>query len=297
MFTELRKYHKQHGHCQVNINCSANAKLGRWVKRQRQAYKLALKGENSTLTSKRIAALHSVDFIKNVSGKGIPSCDINRCSTKEVPSNEIIIRNISTFHSSHFHSPGECSSLSDKGYSDEESSNNQISLSTDEDDSNSISPDEEVASSGVIIHNMNKLNSLMPDGVSSSHLTKEISDDDSSMNQVSLSSASDENSMLGNKLSIEYNSKCLYTKEKVPETIQSISSNDASLTNTIIQDTNTYRSNYCTEEESGVYIIGKTMWRCDCCYKAYFRTEKDAWEHAVLCAKQKSSSSPDTVRS
>jgi hypothetical protein len=60
--SELARYRKKHGHCNVSKNSSENAQLGEWVATQRYQYRLHLKGETSLITLPRIQALESVGF-------------------------------------------------------------------------------------------------------------------------------------------------------------------------------------------------------------------------------------------
>jgi len=294
MFEELQSYSSQHGHCQVKSYSTANAKLGRWVKRQRQSYKLTLEGKKSTLTPNRIALLKSIGFIDNKSSKIIDriKSDESICHSEEVVSNEVVIRNIKSLESSPSLSSAEYSPMSDKGYSDEDSSGHEVSLSTDDDDSNdnSISEIEEVHSNGVIMGNMEKLNSplfVSSEGSTIASLSdKDYSDEDSSRNQVSLSTDNDELSLQENDSSCENNSQFENEQSMIVETVQSISSFDSlPLPNSGFQNVNTKENSVFEQGESELYVLGKNMWRCDCCYKAFFRTQSDAWEHAVLCMK------------
>jgi hypothetical protein len=61
-FEQLREYKLQFGHCIVPQQYSANPKLGRWVSRQRNTYKLYHEGKSSPMTAKRIRELESVGF-------------------------------------------------------------------------------------------------------------------------------------------------------------------------------------------------------------------------------------------
>jgi hypothetical protein len=60
--SELADYHKIQGHCNVPQNYTENTKLAKWVGRQRQNYKLHLKGKTSSMTLSRIQELESVGF-------------------------------------------------------------------------------------------------------------------------------------------------------------------------------------------------------------------------------------------
>jgi hypothetical protein len=58
--SELAKYSKMHGHC--NVPKSENGKLGSWVETQRSQYSLHLKGKTSPITLFRIQTLQSLGF-------------------------------------------------------------------------------------------------------------------------------------------------------------------------------------------------------------------------------------------
>jgi predicted chitinase len=60
--SELADYRKIHGHCNVPYKYSENSKLGYWVSKQRQQYKLHREGNTSSMTLPRIEALESLDF-------------------------------------------------------------------------------------------------------------------------------------------------------------------------------------------------------------------------------------------
>lgn len=62
MFQELQTYHSTHGDCLVPQKFHSNPKLGSWVDRQRQLYKLRLEEGQSPLNDERIAALNSLNF-------------------------------------------------------------------------------------------------------------------------------------------------------------------------------------------------------------------------------------------
>lgn len=66
-FDELKSYHSTHGHSRVPINDEQYVELGRFVASQRHQFKLLSKGKKSTLSSDRIHALSSVDFIFDMS--------------------------------------------------------------------------------------------------------------------------------------------------------------------------------------------------------------------------------------
>jgi hypothetical protein len=59
---ELTDYRKIHGHCNVPWNYSENAKLAKWVRKQRSTYKLHLEGNTSPMTLSRIQGLESLGF-------------------------------------------------------------------------------------------------------------------------------------------------------------------------------------------------------------------------------------------
>jgi hypothetical protein len=59
---ELVEYRKIHGHCNVPRKYNENAKLGMWVKNQRQTYSLHQDGKPSQITLSRIQALESLGF-------------------------------------------------------------------------------------------------------------------------------------------------------------------------------------------------------------------------------------------
>jgi len=57
----LRKYRKQHGHCQVPDNYKIDGvKLGRWLQKQRGAYKKHCNGMPSWITQERIDQLGAI---------------------------------------------------------------------------------------------------------------------------------------------------------------------------------------------------------------------------------------------
>ena len=61
-FQLLCAFKLQFGHCLVPNNYSANAKLGRWVSKQRSYYRLYQEGKPCRITAERIQALDSVEF-------------------------------------------------------------------------------------------------------------------------------------------------------------------------------------------------------------------------------------------
>jgi hypothetical protein len=60
--SELADYQKIQGHCNVPQRYSENSKLARWVKKQRNQYRLHLEGKTSSMTTFRIQALESLGF-------------------------------------------------------------------------------------------------------------------------------------------------------------------------------------------------------------------------------------------
>jgi hypothetical protein len=60
--SELADYRRIHGHCNVPSRYSENAKLGTWVRTQRQQYTLQQKGKASPMTTFRIQELESLGF-------------------------------------------------------------------------------------------------------------------------------------------------------------------------------------------------------------------------------------------
>jgi hypothetical protein len=60
--SELADYCKVHGHCNVPWNDSENAKLGRWIGKQRTQYRFYQEGKTSSLTTFRIQKLESLGF-------------------------------------------------------------------------------------------------------------------------------------------------------------------------------------------------------------------------------------------
>jgi hypothetical protein len=60
--SELADYRKIHRHCNVPQLYSENSKLGRWVQKQRENYKLQQKGKKSHMTTFRIRKLESLAF-------------------------------------------------------------------------------------------------------------------------------------------------------------------------------------------------------------------------------------------
>jgi hypothetical protein len=60
--SELADYHKIHGHWNVPTKCTENTKLGKWVGKQKQSYRLHQEGKRSQMTLPRIHALESMGF-------------------------------------------------------------------------------------------------------------------------------------------------------------------------------------------------------------------------------------------
>jgi hypothetical protein len=60
--SELSDYHKIHGHCNVPASYIENAKLGAWVRTQRNQYNLHQNGKTSFITPSRIQELESLGF-------------------------------------------------------------------------------------------------------------------------------------------------------------------------------------------------------------------------------------------
>jgi hypothetical protein len=61
--SQLADYRKSHGHCNVPSRYSENAKLGTWVRTQRQQYTLHLEEKPSNMTTFRIKELESLGFL------------------------------------------------------------------------------------------------------------------------------------------------------------------------------------------------------------------------------------------
>jgi hypothetical protein len=60
--SELAEYRRIHGHCNVPLNCSENAKLATWVANQRKEYRSRVKGKTSHITPARIQELECLGF-------------------------------------------------------------------------------------------------------------------------------------------------------------------------------------------------------------------------------------------
>ena len=59
---ELIAFKQQNGHCNVPQQYDQNKSLGRWVRSQRNQYKLKCKGKPSSMTAERQAALEEIGF-------------------------------------------------------------------------------------------------------------------------------------------------------------------------------------------------------------------------------------------
>jgi hypothetical protein len=66
--SELAKYRKIHGHCNVPKRYSENSKLAQWVGNQRKQYRLHLEGKTSSMTPFRVQELESVGFEWDIYG-------------------------------------------------------------------------------------------------------------------------------------------------------------------------------------------------------------------------------------
>eukprot|EP00980_Cylindrotheca_fusiformis_P025203 scaffold13271_cov110-Cylindrotheca_fusiformis.AAC.6 len=62
-YTELVKFHRNHGHCLVPLRFPQNSSLSHWVKRQRYQYRVKSEGKHSTLDDDRQAALEALGFV------------------------------------------------------------------------------------------------------------------------------------------------------------------------------------------------------------------------------------------
>jgi len=58
-FHELEAYKAKHGHCNVSTK---SGKLGNWVKRQREQYRLSKEGKSSSMTDERVQKLELIGF-------------------------------------------------------------------------------------------------------------------------------------------------------------------------------------------------------------------------------------------
>jgi len=61
-YEELKKYKKEHGHCNVPIWYEENEQLGRWVNNQRQNYRLFQRDKYTPLTGDKIDKLEEIKF-------------------------------------------------------------------------------------------------------------------------------------------------------------------------------------------------------------------------------------------
>lgn len=61
-FAELCEYQRQHSHCNVPSNYSANPALAMWVKSQRRQYKMLKEGRQSSMTKVRLQQLRDIGF-------------------------------------------------------------------------------------------------------------------------------------------------------------------------------------------------------------------------------------------
>ena len=62
-YEELEEYQQSHGHCNVPQDYTPSPKLGRWVRRQREAYRLRQAGiESKTMTDWRVEMLEKIGF-------------------------------------------------------------------------------------------------------------------------------------------------------------------------------------------------------------------------------------------
>ena len=61
-YRELEDYYNYHGDSRIPTNWPNNRSLGRWVDRQRTAYRRHMAGNRSTMTKERIKMLEQLDF-------------------------------------------------------------------------------------------------------------------------------------------------------------------------------------------------------------------------------------------
>jgi hypothetical protein len=61
-WSQLADYRKMNGHCYVPHNYPENTKLGKWVEKQRQDYRLYLEGKKSPMTPFRVQKLEHLSF-------------------------------------------------------------------------------------------------------------------------------------------------------------------------------------------------------------------------------------------
>jgi hypothetical protein len=64
-FEQLREFKVQFGHCRVPFSYSANPKLGLWVAKQRQHFKLQKEGKPSQMTPERMRAFQRIGFVSD----------------------------------------------------------------------------------------------------------------------------------------------------------------------------------------------------------------------------------------
>lgn len=64
LYSHLKRYHRQHGHCNVPqlATVEGHVRLGKWVQQQRIQYKLLQQGKRSRMTQKRIEMLEQINF-------------------------------------------------------------------------------------------------------------------------------------------------------------------------------------------------------------------------------------------
>jgi hypothetical protein len=67
-FQELVDYKNEHGDVRVPQHYQANKTLGKWVAKQREQYKLLMRGEHSFLTADRLERLEQIGFVWQVKG-------------------------------------------------------------------------------------------------------------------------------------------------------------------------------------------------------------------------------------
>ena len=80
----LRRFHAEHGHCNVQVGNPDYPKLGLWVKEQRRHYMLMKSGKSSLLTFDRYRQLSEVEFCYD-SNESIWQCRMSEmCEFKRV---------------------------------------------------------------------------------------------------------------------------------------------------------------------------------------------------------------------
>jgi len=62
-FAELQLYKSRHGNCDVPSRYSANAELGKWVRKQRKQYRLFQSGRKSSLNEEKVYMLEAIGFV------------------------------------------------------------------------------------------------------------------------------------------------------------------------------------------------------------------------------------------